>query len=317
MWAYIFRRVIYNIPVYLGIVLFVMAALRVNDPIPFHLPKNATEEDYETFARQKGLDQPFVVQYVQFVGRIVTLDFSEKSWIYPSEAVGDRLADAMVPSLSITVPTLLLTTLVSISIGMISAYQRGRAVDRLMVFGAVLGMCVSYLVYIILGQYFGAYRLNEWLDFELFAIRGYEPGIENWAHYCLLPVLIGLVVGMGYDTRFYRAVMVEETTRDYITTARAKGATKRKIMFVHMLKNALIPIITRVVITLPFLIAGSILMERYFTIPGMGQQLIMAVEQRDFPVVQVYASILAALYIATIILTDVLYAVVDPRVRLS
>lgn len=168
-----------------------------------------------------------------------------------------------------------------------------------------------------MGQYFGAYKLNQWLGWELFAVSGYEPGLWNWPHYCLLPVLISVIVAMGYDTRFYRAAMVEETGRDYIVTARAKGAGQAKVMFVHMLKNAMIPIITRVMITLPFLIAGSIVTEMYFNIPGMGLRLISAIEAKDFPVVQCFAAIFAALFIVTNILTDVLYALVDPRVRLS
>ena len=178
-------------------------------------------------------------------------------------------------------------------------------------------MSISFLVYIILGQYFGAYWLNQRLPGELFAIDGYQPGIRYWAHYCLLPVLISVIVAMGYDTRFYRAVMVEESARDYITTAQAKGATKRKIMFVHMLKNAMIPIVTRIMTTLPFLITGSILLETYFSIPGMGQTLIEAVRAKDFPVIQTFTAIFAALYIVSNILTDVLYAAFDPRVRLS
>jgi len=317
MWAFILRRLLYNIPVYMGILLILMAALRVNDPIPGFLPKHATREDYRAFARKSGLDQPFFIQYVTFLGQVVTLDFSAKSWSYPSKSVGDMLAQSIGPSLAISIPTLTFTTIISICIGLFSAYFRGRSADRITVFLAVLGMCISYLVYIILGQYFGAYKLNQWLGFQLFAISGYEPGPVNWPHYCLLPVMIGVIVGMGYDTRFYRAVIVEETTRDYITTAQAKGATKRKILFIHVLKNALIPIITRVVITLPFLISGSILLETYFRIPGMGQALIMAVEQKDFPIIQAFTAVLAALYIIAIILTDVLYAVVDPRVRLS
>ena len=122
---------------------------------------------------------------------------------------------------------------------------------------------------------------------------------------------------MGYDTRYYRAVMVEESQRDYITTALAKGATKRKVMFAHMLKNAMIPIVTRIAISLPFLIVGSILLEKFFGIPGMGRTLITAVQANDFPVVQSFTAIFAAVYIATIILTDILYAAFDPRVRLS
>ena len=176
-----------------------------------------------------------------------------------------------------------------------------------LVVAAVMGMSVSFLVYIILGQYFGAYRLNQSLGREVFAIQGFEPGLANWAHYCLLPVLISVIVGMGYDTRYYRAVMVEESQRDYITTAQAKGATKRKVMFVHMLKNAMIPIITRIAISLPFLIMGSILLESFFGIPGMGRTLISAVRVEGLsgrP--SVHRRVFSAVYIITIILTDVL-----------
>ncbi len=317
MWAYIFRRLLYNVPVFLGIILFVMAALRVNDPVYGFLGKNATKERYENVKHEFGLDRAFVVQYVLFLGKMATLDFSDECWDHPGLSVGRRLRIAIVPSLALTLPALLLTTIIATCVGIISAYFRGRAVDQSLVIAAVIGMSISFLVYIILGQYFGAFMLNKAVGGDLFAIDGYEPGIGNWAHYCLLPVLISVIVAMGYDTRFYRAVMVEESARDYITTAQAKGATKKKVMFVHMLKNAMIPIITRIMTTLPFLITGSILLENYFAIPGMGQTLIDAVTAKDFPVIQTFTAVFAALYILSNILTDVLYALFDPRVRLS
>lgn len=314
MWAYIFRKLIYNVPVYLTIVLLVMAALRVHDPVYSYLGKNAKPEDIVKYRELVGLDQPFLVQYTRF---LTTFDLGTESWDQRGRTVGEILRTSVGPSLAITVPALVLTTLISICVGIISSYYRGRLVDRTLVVMAVLGMSVSFLVYIILGQYFGAYVLNRSLGRELFAIEGYEPGLANWAHYCLLPVLISVIVGMGYDTRYYRAVMVEESQRDYIVTALAKGASKRKVMFVHMLKNAMIPIVTRVAISLPFLIMGSILLESFFGIPGMGRTLIAAVRVKDFPVVQAFTAIFALVYIFTIILTDVLYALFDPRVRLS
>ena len=314
MWAYIFRKLIYNVPVYLTIVLLVMAALRVHDPVYSYLGKNAKPEDIVKYRELVGLDQPFLVQYTRF---LTTFDLGTESWDQRGRTVGEILRTSVGPSLAITVPALLLTTLISICVGIISSYYRGRLVDRTLVVMAVLGMSVSFLVHIILGQYFGAYVLNRSLGRELFAIEGYEPGLANWAHYCLLPVIISVIVGMGYDTRYYRAVMVEESQRDYIVTALAKGASKRKVMFVHMLKNAMIPIVTRVAISLPFLIMGSILLESFFGIPGMGRTLIAAVRVKDFPVVQAFTAIFALVYIFTIILTDVLYALFDPRVRLS
>lgn len=317
MWAYIFRKLLYNVPVYLTILLLVMAMLRVNDPVYGYLGKNATQEQYLKMKQEMGLDRPFWLQYGDFLWRLARLDFSENSWNYPGQSVGTRLVKAVPPSLSLTVPALILSAAISICVGIVSAYFRGRPIDRALVVAAVVGMSVSYLVYIILGQYFGAYWINRQLGQEVFAISGYRPGVIHWPTYLLLPVMISVIVSMGYDTRFYRAVMVEESSRDYITTAKAKGASKPKVMFVHMLKNAMIPIVTRIAITLPFLITGSILMENFFGIPGMGRELITAVNAKDFPIIQAFTAVFAAFYIATIVLTDVVYALVDPRVRLA
>jgi peptide/nickel transport system permease protein len=326
MWPYIARRLLYNIPVYLGIILIVMAALRVNDPVWAYLGKTRGSEDarqrHAAMSREMGLDRPFVVQYVRFLGDVATLNFDVRSWDRPTEKVGEMLRRAVGPTLMITVPDLALTTVISICIGLVASYFRGRLADRALMLLAVLGMSISYVVYIILGQYFGAYALNRAVGYEVFAIQGYEPvtlspqGLRNWVHYCLLPVMIGVVVAVGYDTRYYRAVMVEETGKDYIATARAKGAGRPKIMFVHMLKNAMIPIVTRVMIGLPFIIQGSILLEYYFNIPGMGKTMIEAIAHKDFPTIQVFTAIFAGLFIVSNILTDVLYALVDPRVRL-
>ncbi len=330
MWAFIFRRLLYNIPVYLGIILLVMLALRVQDPVYAFLGKSPDQAQYDRIREDFGLNRPFVVQYVDFLKKIVTLDFSERSWD-KRMPVNELIATSIPPTLLITVPQLILTGAIAISIGLIAAFFRGRGIDKTLVFLTVLGMSVSYLVYIVMGQYFGAYWLNQRLDAELFAVQGYDERLSTvgfwagspvdalgqWVRYCALPVMIGVIVAIGYDTRFYRAVMVEETNRDYITTAKAKGVGRTKIMFVHMLKNALIPIITRIMITLPFVITGSILVEYYFNIPGMGRTLIEAIRGKDFPVVQTFTALFAAVFIISIILTDVLYALVDPRVRLK
>ncbi|MCA9059042.1 MAG: ABC transporter permease [Planctomycetaceae bacterium] len=326
MTTYLVRRLLYNIPIYLGIIFLVMAALRVNDPVYQFLGKNATEEQIEAKREAMGLTKPFLAQYGLFLGQVVTLHFSEESWDYPGFEVGELLSEAIGPSLAITVPALILTTILSIMVAMLSAWYRGRWADKSLMFLSVLGMSISFLVYIIIGQYLGAFQLPALTGQDIFAIHGYavshdtstlEYALHIWPRYCLLPVLINVIVAMGYDTRFYRAVMVEESGREYITTAMAKGVSRTRIMFLHMLKNAMIPIITRVVITLPFLITGSFLVETFFGIPGMGLRLIMAVEHNDFPVIQAFTAVFAALYIGSNLLTDVLYALVDPRVRLS
>ncbi|MEM7755805.1 MAG: ABC transporter permease [Planctomycetota bacterium] len=331
MWAYIVRRVLYYIPLYLCILLVVMLLLRINqgEAVASQLGKNPTPEQIELIKADMGLDRPIYVQYWRYLTDVFTLEFDARSWDQ-SRPVGEMIRSSIPPTLMITVPSLVTTAIISIVIGLICSFKRGRVTDKSLMFAAVLGMSVSYLVYIIIGQYFGAFLLGERMGLTPFAVEGYEPvfgAIEagdsaffapgNWVKYCMLPVLIGVIVSMGYDTRFYRAVMVEESTKDHIVTARAKGAPDWKIMSVHMLKNAMIPIITRVTITLPFLITGSILVEQYFNIPGMGRMLINGIVARDFPVVQATVAILAAAVIVTVIMTDVLYALVDPRVRLS
>ncbi|MFT5287105.1 MAG: peptide/nickel transport system permease protein [Planctomycetota bacterium] len=320
MWNYIVRRLLYNIPVYLGIILLLMFLLRYGgtDPAYMFLGKAAEEGDLENIRRQLGLDKPFFVQYISFLGDIITLNFDQESWGRPGRTAGELLSTAYIPTLLITVPGLFITASISICIGLISAFNRGRLADRFLMIAAVVGMSVSFLVYIIIGQYYGAFKLKEVAGREIFAIEGLDfsqPGW--WITYCALPVMISVIVAMGYDTRFYRAVMVEESTKDYMVTAKAKGAGRRKIMFVHMLKNAMIPIITRVMTTLPFLIVGSVLLEYYFNIPGMGNRLLSAIADKDFPVIQTFTAIFAVIFILSNILTDVLYAVVDPRVRLK
>jgi peptide/nickel transport system permease protein len=315
MWQYVARKLLYSIPVYLGILLVVMLALRVNDPVWGFLGKHATKDEYDKKTREFGLDQPFPVQY----GKLLWgFDLDRKSWDKHGRTVGEELSAAVWPSVAIALPALVLTTLVSIATALVAAYRRGRPLDRWLMAGAVVGMSISYVVYIMLGQYFGAYELNEWLDTELFAIQGYETKRAFWwVHYCALPVLINVALAIGYDSRFYRAVVVEEATRDHVRTARAKGLGERRVWLKHVLRNALIPVITHVMITLPFVVAGEILVEMYFNIPGMGRTLITAIIGKDFPMVQGFTAVFAAIFIVTNIVTDVLYALVDPRVRLS
>jgi len=326
MWGFIARKLIYNVPVYLGIILIVMLALRVQDPVLPQLSKNPSPAEIASVRENLGLDRPFVIQYLDLLKNVVTFNFEEESWTQGGKSVGEMLKDSIPMSLAITVPTLGLSAIIGVCIALVAAYFRGRAVDKILMIFAVLGMSISYLVYIIFGQFFGAFLPRQAFGGENwpFEINGYGAlflgegaSPMNWVSYYMLPVIIGLIVSLGYDTRFYRAVMVEESTRDYITTALAKGAGKRKVIFVHMLKNAMIPIITRVMATLPFLITGAVLMEIYFNIPGMGFQLINALRALDFPVIQGFVAVLAAMFILTVIATDVLYALVDPRVRLS
>lgn len=315
MGQYVLRKLLYNIPVYLGILLVVMLALRVNDPVWGRLGKNATREQYEQEKKELGLKDPFWKQYAKLLWGF---DLGRKSWDKQGRTVGQELSQAVWPSFWIALPALVLTTLIALATALIAAFRRGRPLDRWLMAGAVVGMSISYVVYIILGQYFGAYKLNEWTGAKIFAIQGYDTARPFWwVHFCVLPVLINTVLAIGYDARFYRAVVVEESTRDHVRTARAKGLRESRVWLKHVLRNAMIPVITHLMITLPFVVAGEILVEVYFNIPGMGRTLITAILGKDFPMVQAFTAVFAAIFIITNIVTDVLYALVDPRVRLS
>jgi peptide/nickel transport system permease protein len=326
VWNYIVRRLLYNIPVFLAIIFLMMAALRVNDPVAATLSKNPSAEEIQAKRELFGMDKHFVVQYVEFLGDIARFwKYDARSWDQELP-VNEMIANAVPASVAVMAPTLLVTTAIAICIGLVSAFNRGRVIDRTLMFVSVIGMSISVLVYIIIGQYFGAHwprmEFGSWpfktsVDAAAGGGRWFFFKPSNWIAYCALPVIINVIVALGYDTRFYRAVMVEETRKDYIRTARAKGASIRRVMFVHMLKNAMIPIITRIMISLPFVVTGSILVEVYFNIPGMGRTLITAINAKDFPVIQTFTALFAAMFIASNILTDVLYALADPRVRLS
>ena len=311
MSAYIVRRLLQGIPIVLGVTLITFLLFNVfgGDPVLQFLGKNATAEQAAELRHQYGLDRPLPQQYVRYLKEVVTLDFGRS--FATDEPVSEMIAKRAGPSLSLTVPALLATTLLAISVALLSAWFRGRFVDRLLVVMAVMGMSISFLVYIVVGQYLLAFKL------PLFQIHGYDPSwVDRW-QYLTLPILIMVVVGLGYDTRFYRAVMVEEINREYVTTARAKGLGSGRVLFVHVLKNALVPIVTRVMISVPFLVTGSLLLESFFGIPGLGTMMLDALNQADFPVIKAYTVLISVLFLISTILTDVFYAVVDPRVRFS
>lgn len=205
MWVYILRKLLYNVPVYIAALLLMFVALRVNNPVYAYLGKQPSPEQIEQLTEQMGLNDPLPVQFGKYLGRVFTLDFSENSWAKRGEPVREIIVSAILPSLSITVPALLLSTSIGVCVALISAYYRGRSADRILVILAVIGMSVSFLVYIIFGQFFGAFY-PQYLDSpaQPFAIEGYEPWIggedgfapQNWVRYCLLPVLISVIVTM-------------------------------------------------------------------------------------------------------------------------
>lgn len=316
MWAYALRRALFCVPVYLGILLLVMVALRVDDPVWGYLGKHASPEAYEVKRGAMGLDDPFAIQFARLVADVATLRFDGESWAQPGRTSGDIFAASLMPTLSITLPAFLLTSLLALAIALLSALYRGRVLDRALMLAAVVGMSVSGLAYVVLGQYWGAFRVNAALGREVFAVQGYEPGLANWPRYCLLPVLISTAVAVGHDARFYRAALVEELGRPYVATALAKGASWGRVLGAHVLRNAMVAVVTRMLTTLPFLVTGTLLLEVCFNIPGLGRALYESALARDFPVIQGLVAATALPFVASILATDLLVAWLDPRVRL-
>ncbi|MDH5580431.1 MAG: ABC transporter permease [Bdellovibrionales bacterium] len=311
IYAYIVRRLLYVIPILLGVcaIIFILFNVVSPDPTLIMLGKHASVEQMESLRRELGLDRPYYVQYLDIVKSAFTFDFG-RSWSTKQE-ISSMIANGAVPSLTLTLPAFFLATLVSISISLLVAFFRGKFFDKFIVFVCVAFMSISSLAYIIFGQWFFAYKLG-W-----FEISGYEHGFPYFIPYVILPIIIWIILSVGPDVRFYRTVMLDEVYQDYVRTAKSKGLSDKIILFKHVLKNAMIPIITYVVIQIPFLILGTLLLESFFSIPGLGSMTLNAVNSLDFPVIKAVTVLSAVAYIIFSVITDVLYTIVDPRVRLN
>ena len=226
-------------------------------------------------------------------------------------SIARRLREGAGPSLSFTIPQFFLGLTLGIGLSLFVAYFRETYIDRAGVVLAVLAMSVSILLYIIGGQYLIGKVLN-W-----FPISGFDPDPSVLPRFVAMPILIGVMSAVAGDIRFYRTVFVEETNRDYVRTARAKGCGDGRVMVRHVLRNALIPILTRVVVAIPFLFTGSLLLESFFGIPGLGAVMVEAIQGNDFSTLRVMVYILSLLFIVFQIVTDFTYTLADPRVRLG
>ncbi|MFZ9001915.1 MAG: ABC transporter permease [Bacteriovoracaceae bacterium] len=311
IYAYIFRRLLYVIPILLGVcaIIFVLFNVVSPDPTLIMLGKHASVEQMESLRRELGLDRPYYAQYLDIVKSAFTFDFG-RSWSTKQE-ISAMIANGAIPSLTLTLPAFFLATIVSISISLLVAFFRGKFIDKFAVFVCVAFMSISSLAYIIFGQWFFAYKLG-W-----FEISGYEHGFPYFIPYVILPIIIWIILSVGPDVRFYRTVILDEIYQDYVRTAKSKGLNDKIILFKHVLKNAMIPIITYVVIQIPFLILGTLLLESFFSIPGLGSMTLNAVNSLDFPVIKAVTVLSAVAYILFSVITDVLYTIVDPRVRLD
>jgi len=224
--------------------------------------------------------------------------------------IGAEIRRRIGPSLTLMVPIFLIGVLLEVAIAMILAFCRGTALDTWGVIASVILMSTSILFLVIGGQWLFATRL------KLVPVSGYDTGMQAWK-FVVLPVAIGVLGGLGSGVRWYRTIFLEELGKDYIRTARAKGLPESVVLFKHALKNAMIPILTGVVVVIPFLFIGSLVLESFFAIPGMGSFTLEAIQSQDFAIVQAMVFLGSALYIAGLILTDISYTLVDPRVRLG
>jgi peptide/nickel transport system permease protein len=312
MSAYVIRRVLQFVPTLMGVVLLVFILFNWigGDPAYLLAGKISNPEQIENIRRQLGVDRPFYVQLWIFIRQIVTGDFGV-SWA-TNEKVSAIFVTRLGPSLTILVPMLLLGTLLAMGMAMLVAYVRGSLTDRVIMIGCTVGQSVSILVYIIVFQYFFAFQLG-W-----FPVQGWgQDFVTNLLKYSALPIVVGVAVSLAPDTRLYRTFFLDEIHQDYVRTARAKGMSESRVMGVHVLRNAAIPIVTNVMIQLPALLAGAFLIERFFSIPGIGREVLLAVERSDFPVIKAVTVYVALATLVFNLLADILYKAVDPRVQLK
>ena len=312
MLAYILHRVGQFFPTLLGVVLLVFVLFNWigGDPAYLLAGKMPNPEQIENIRRQLGVDQPYYVQLWIFIQQIATGDFGT-SWA-TNERVSAIFATRLGPSLTVLVPMLVISTLAAMAAAMLVAYWRGSLTDRAIMIGCTVGQSISILVYILVFQYVLAYR------FGWFPVQGWGSGLaENLLRYSALPIIVGVVVSLAPDIRLYRSFFLEEINQDYVRTARAKGMSEGRVMWVHVLRNAAIPVVTNVMIQLPGLLAGAFLIERFFSIPGIGREVIIAVERSDFPVIKAVTIYVAIATMMLNLLADLLYKAIDPRVQLK
>ncbi len=310
-WNYIIRRLLYLVPVLLGVcgLVFIIFNVVAGDPTMLLLGKHADAKQMAELKAQLGLDKSLLLQYFDIVKSAFTFDFG-RSWA-TKQQISEMIYQGALPSMSLAFPAFFLATVTSLLFAILVAYYRGKGVDLFIRIFCIAMMSISSLVYILLFQKFLAF------EFGLFEISGYEYGFPDFIPYITLPVIIWVVLSLGPDIRFYRTLILDEIYQDYVRTARAKGLGERRILFKHVLRNALIPVITYTVVNLPFLILGSLLLESFFSIPGLGSMILDALNASDFPVLKAMAILSAISYILFTLLSDILYTMVDPRVKLQ
>ncbi|ROR32002.1 ABC transporter permease [Inmirania thermothiophila] len=324
MTAYLVRRLLYAVPILLGVNLITFVLFFVvntpDDMARIHLGvKRVTPEAIQQWKHERGYDRPLLYNpEAEGLGRFTETVFFQKSLglfllrFGRSDAgrdIGEDLRQRMGPSLAIAVPVFLVGLATNIAIALFIVLFRASYLDAWAQVAAVILMSISPLYYVIAGQYLIGRLMR------LVPISGFGDGLDAW-RFLILPVAVGVVSGIGSGVRWYRTLFLEEIHREYVRTARAKGLAEPRVLFGHVLRNALIPILTGAVVILPMLFLGSLILESFFGIPGLGSYTIDAIAAQDFAIVRVMVFIGSVLYILGLIATDVAYTLADPRVRL-
>ncbi len=312
MASYLLRRVWQMIPTLGGVILLVFFLFKYfgGDPAELLAGLSATPQQIASIRTQLGLDRPVAEQLWLFVQNIFTFNWGN-SWA-TNESIAALFATRLPATLTIMVPILVLEVALAIVAGLAVAYVRGSLTDRVIMVVTTVALSVSFLVYIIVGQYLFGFQLG-W-----FAVQGWSNSLwKNLVVYAPLPVFLAVLVSLAPNTRLYRSFFLDEINHDYVRTARAKGVGENIILFKHVLRNAMIPILTNVATQLPGVFIGSFLIEVFFSIPGLGREVLLAVNRSDYPVIQAATVYLASLTMVINLATDVLYKFVDPRVTLQ
>lgn len=325
MFGYIIRRILYAIPILIGVNLITFALFFVvntpDDMARMQLGiKYVTPEAIEKWKIERGYDKPLLFnQEAEKLGKLTDTIFFEKSvsmFVFDFGRADDgrdialEIKSRMLPSLAIALPVFVLGLIVYITIALLIVFFRATYIDFWGVVFCVALMSISSLFYIIAGQFLVS-KLWHWVP-----ISGYGGGLDA-AKFLLLPILIGVIGSVGSSTRWYRTIFLEEMNKEYVRTARAKGLSERIVLFKHVLRNAMIPILTGAVVVVPLLFLGSLLVESFFGIPGLGSYTIDAINSQDFAIVRAMVFLGSMLYIMGLILTDISYTLVDPRIRLT
>ncbi len=300
------------VPTLAGVVLLVFVLFKAfgGDPAEILAGLNATPEQIAAIRQELGLDRPWYVQLGRFVGQILSFDWG-RSWA-TGEPVAQLFASRLPATLTVMLPILVLEVVLSIPLALAVAAVRGSLTDRAIMVLTTVALSISFLVYVIVGQWLFAFRLG-W-----FPVQGWSDSAwTNLLRYAPLPVLLAVAVSLAPQTRLYRSFFLDEMGQDYVRTARAKGLAERTVLLKHVLRNAMIPILTNIGAGLPGVFVGSFLIEVFFSIPGLGREVLLAVNRSDYPVIQAFTIYIAVLTMAINLLTDLLYKAVDPRVELK